>query len=53
MQVNEVHKLVGEFLKSGMLKMSHFEVDIAKFSKNIDWNEIQCGIPKINNIKST
>lgn len=34
-QVDEVHKLLGEFLKKVMLKVSHFEVEIAKLSKKL------------------
>jgi len=33
--VDEIHKLLGELLKSAMLKMSHLEVVKAKLSKNL------------------
>jgi len=33
-QVDEAHKLLGELLKSAMLKMSHLEVEKAKLQEN-------------------
>jgi hypothetical protein len=33
--VDEIHKLLGELLKSAMLKMSHLEAVKAKLSKNL------------------
>jgi hypothetical protein len=33
--MDEIHKLLGEFLKSAMLKMSHLEAVKAKLSKKL------------------
>jgi len=33
--VDEVYKILGEFFKNAMLKVSHFEVEITKLSKKL------------------
>jgi hypothetical protein len=50
--VDEVHKLLGEFLKSAMLKVSHFEVEIAKLSKKLIGMRFNVGYLKSTTLKA-